>query len=206
MYSFVEGEIIEKNDNRAVIRPDGTGYGLIINISPRTSSEIPPEGQSVRLYTSFRVREEIHQLFGFVTAKERDLFEALLAISGIGGKTALSILDLPRDRIVAAIASGDSVVLTQVSGVGAKTAGRIILELKDKFAKKLTEEWALGGEVALGRASTDEGYRFTEAVEALVELGYNRNDARILVRQAIISLGDDASAENLVRQALSEAV
>jgi Holliday junction DNA helicase RuvA len=210
MYAFVEGEIIEKSDNVVVIRPDGMGIGLFINIAPRTSGELRPVGGTARLYTSFRVKDDSHALFGFETPSERDLFEALLKISGVGGKTAIAVLDLPRDRIVAAIAAGDSAVLQQVPGVGAKTAGRIVLELKDRFAKELMEEWALGiggefggGPVEIG--PDGKGRDFAEAVEALHELGYNRADARDLVRKARAAVGETAEAEELVRHVLRHA-
>jgi Holliday junction DNA helicase RuvA len=209
MYAFVEGEIIEKHDDYVVIRPDGMGVGLILQIAPRTSLELPGIGGTVRLHTSFQVREDSQTLFGFSTVPERDLFEALLKISGVGGRTAIAILDLPRDRIVEAIAAGDSGVLTTVPGVGAKTAGRIVLELKDRFAEELMEEW---GDLAAytvipgtGGASDTGSRIFMEAVEALVELGYQRADARDRVRKARGEVGEDVPAEELVRHVLRHA-
>jgi len=211
MYAFIEGEIISRSDTLVVIRPDGTGLGLAINVAPRTSLELPPPGASARLYTSFQVREDSQALFGFETTSERDLFEALLKISGIGGKTSLAILDLPRDRIVEAIAAGDSAVLQQVSGVGAKTAARIVLELKDRFAEELMDEWAdtlsAGGHRRPSATDPDSiaRHEFAEAVEALIELGYLRTDAREQARKARGTLGDDASAEQLIRFVLKRA-
>ncbi|MCX6647415.1 MAG: Holliday junction branch migration protein RuvA [bacterium] len=211
MYAFIEGEIIEKSDNSLVIRPDGMGVGFLINIAPRTSYELPGVGHSARLYTSFQVKEDSQRLFGFGSNAEKEIFETLLKISGIGGKTALAILDLPRDRIVEAIAAGDSAVLTQVNGVGAKTAGRIVLELKDKFAEELMADWAesagsLPGIIPVGLDSaTGAGKEFAEAVEALVELGYQRADARNAVRQARSNLGDQMSAEDFLRFVLQHA-
>ena len=208
MYAFIEGEIIEKFDQRVIVQPAGMGLGLTINVPPRTAIDLPPSGNHVRLYTSFQVREDSQALFGFETPAERDLFEALLKISGIGGKTALAILDLPRDRIVAAIASGDAAVLQKVQGVGSKTAGRIVLELKDRFAQELMMEWADGavgsGESRLAMASMPggEAKEFAEAVEALFELGYQRSDAREKVRHARSVLGEDSTAEQLVRHSL----
>ena len=208
MYAFIKGEIIDKQDQRVIVQPDGMGIGLSINVPPRTAIEIAPVGSTVKLYTSFQVREDSQTLFGFETPAERDLFEALLKISGIGGKTALAILDLPRDRIVAAIASGDAAVLQKVQGVGSKTAGRIVLELKDRFAQELMMEWAdsaVGsGESRLAMASMQggEAKEFAEAVEALFELGYQRSDAREKVRHARSVLGEDSSAEQLVRHSL----
>ena len=207
MYSFVEGEIIEKGDSHIVIRPDGMGLGLHVNVPPRTSHELPGIGESARLYTSFRVKEDSQALYGFMRQSERDLFDALLKISGVGGKTALAILDLPRDKIVAAIAAGDAAVLQQVQGVGAKTAGRIVLELKDKFAEELMVELAgigLGDDFAHVPAefSDGTGREFAEAVEALIELGYMRDEARKFARYARADLGESASASDLVRHAL----
>jgi Holliday junction DNA helicase RuvA len=191
-----------------VVRPDGVGLGLVVNVAPRTASELPLPGGTARLYTSFQVREDTHALFGFGSSAERDLFEALLKISGVGGKTALAILDLPRDRIVAAIAAGDYAVLQQVPGVGPKTAGRIVLELKDRFAQELMEEWAdtVGTRARAGLppeiTPAAFGGEFVEAVEALVELGFQRTDAREQVRRARASLGDGAPPEDLVRHVL----
>jgi len=207
MYAFIEGEIIDKSDRAIVIRPDGVGMGLTVNIAPRTSLELPPVGETTRLYTSFQVREDSQALYGFETVAERDLFEALLKISGIGGRTALAILDLPRNRIVQAIAAGDADVLRQVQGVGPKTAGRIVLELRDRFAEELVEEWAGAlSDSAMGKAAeSDSGHKFAEAIEALVELGYMRAEAREHVRRARGTLGEGAPAEDLVRQVLRHA-
>lgn len=210
MYAFVEGEIIEKSDGNVVVRPDGMGLGLSIGIAPRTADELPPVGSTARLYTSFQVKDDSQALFGFRSKQERDLFEALLKISGVGGKTAIAILDLPRDRIVAAIAAGDSAVLQQVQGVGAKTAGRIVLELKDRFAQELMEEWAASGvgefaEVRPDFALEGGGRNFAEAVEALCGLGYNRADARDRIRRSRSELGDDVPAEDLIRHVLKHA-
>ena len=211
MYAFIEGEIIEKSDTSLVVRPDGMGIGFLINVATRTSCELPGVGHSARLYTSFQVKEDSQRLFGFCTNAEKEIFETLLKISGIGGKTALAILDLPRDRIVEAIAAGDSAVLTQVSGVGAKTAGRIVLELRDKFAEELMVEWAGSDGISpdmipVGfEGTTGSGKEFAEAIEALIELGYQRSDARNAIRQARSALGDQVSAENLLRFVLQRA-
>jgi Holliday junction DNA helicase RuvA len=208
MYAFIEGEIIEKSELQVILKPDGMGLGFIVNVPPRTIAELPLPGSTARLYTSFQVREDSQTRYGFETPAERDLFEALLKISGIGGKIALAILDLPRDRIVAAIASGDADALRAVNGVGPKTAGRIVLELKDRFAQELMAEWAgSGGGGGLQPRYVDmpdsDARQFAEAVEALVELGYQRPDARDRIRHARLSLGDSASAEDLVRHGLT---
>jgi len=207
MYAFIEGEIIEKTDSRVVIRPDGMGIGLSVNVAPRTSTDLPTTGSTARLYTSFQVREDSQNLYGFETVAERDLFEALLKISGIGGKVAIAILDLPRDRIVEAIAAGDSAVLTQVQGVGAKTAGRIVLELKDKFAEDIMAEWAdsygePASEFTVSISGDGSGRDFAEAVEALTGLGFQRSDSRDHVRKARTAIGEEASAEELIRYVL----
>ena len=102
-----------------------------------------------------------------------------------------------------AIAAGETAVLTRVNGVGAKTAGRIVLELKDKFAEELMEEWA--GDIIPAGVESLAGKEFSEAVEALVELGYHRTDARTAVRRARGSIGDEVSAEELLRYVLQHA-
>ncbi|HDS29980.1 MAG TPA: Holliday junction branch migration protein RuvA [Firmicutes bacterium] len=210
MYAFIEGEIIEKSDNRVIIKPDGMGVGLIVNVPPRTSAELPPPGGTARLYTSFRVSDDSHSLYGFGASAERDLFEALMKISGIGGKTAVAILDLPRDRIISAIAAGDSAVLQQIPSIGAKTAARIVLELKDRFAKELMEEWAIASAAEFDRTLVEfppdgSGHEFAEAVEALCELGYSRADARELIRKARAVVGENCLAAELVRHVLKHA-
>ena len=211
MYAFIEGEIIEKSDTSLVIRPDGMGVGLKIFTAPRTSFELPGVGHTTRLYTSFQVREDSQTLYGFGSNAEKEIFETLLKISGIGGKIALAILDLPRDRIVEAIAAGDSAVLTQVNGVGAKTAGRIVLELRDKFVEELMVEWADTTGTSMDKipagleSAVGSGKEFAEAVEALIELGYQRADARSAIRKARNQLGDQVSAEELLRFVLQHA-
>lgn len=206
MYAFIEGELIDKSDGRAVVRPDGLGIGFFINVPLRTYSMLPNIGSSIKLFTSFQVREDSQSLYGFETSAERDLFEALLKISGVGGRTALAILDLPRDRIISAIAAGDTDALRQVPGVGPKTAGRIVLELKDRFAGELLNEWVK--EFAHPDASstacptTQEGKNFIEAVEALVQLGYQYTQAREKIRKARLALGENAPSDQLIRYAL----
>lgn len=209
MYSFIEGEIVEKTENYVVVRPDGIGIGFRIFIPPRTSTEISGEGKPVRLHTSFQVKEDNQALYGFCTQPERDLFEALLKISGIGGKTAIAVLDLPRDRIVEAIAAGDISVLRTISGVGPKTAARIVLELKDSFADELMREWAdsvtATKSETIGGIPAGAGKDFTEAVEGLVELGYQRDEARRLARKVTVEMGGEISAPDIIRQVLKSA-
>lgn len=165
MISYLEGKIIEKNEKFFVINTGGVGYRIYSHEG--VLEKIPAVSQNVGIWTHLHVREDALDLYGFTDKDELDFFEILISISGIGPKSALGILEVaPVASLKQAIVSEDETFFTKVSGVGKKTAQRLILELKNKLAKK----------VALIKGSDSE--QMGEALEALVILGYTQRDAR----------------------------
>lgn len=165
MIVFLEGTVHLKTEKFAVLTVNGVGYKIFANYD--TLSKISERGGSAFLWTHQHVREDALDLYGFLQFAELDLFETLIGISGIGPKGALGVLAVaPVDTLKKAIAAGDTSYLTRVSGIGRKTAEKIVLELKDKMAGKgvSVEAPELKGEA--------------DALDALVSLGYSQREAR----------------------------
>jgi len=194
LISYIKGTLVEKTPARITIEAGGLGYGILIPLSSYDS--LGDVGSEVKVRTHFHVREDAHQLFGFVTLKELRLFEMLIAVSGIGPRSALTILSgTSVDDFCDAIVREELSFLTAISGVGKKTAQRLIVELKSR----ISEEDARLGEAGGAVSSRDN---VTEAIEALIALGFKRPAARKAVEQSIDGAKDDASVEELIRGAL----
>lgn len=171
MISFLRGTILNKNKNYVIIEVAGIGYQVFI--SPPLYAELSL-GQDVQVYTHQYIREDSLDLYGFKTLSELEMFELLLSITGVGPKSALGILSISKiDELKESIARGDSHLLTKVSGIGRKTAERIILELREKIADFIGY---VPGEDSGSNASSDE-------IDALISLGYNMQQAREALRQ-----------------------
>ena len=169
MYAFIEGQVCEKAGGELVLLAGGVGYAL--SCSMTTLQAAPPIGETMRCYTWLSVREDAMELFGFATREEKGLYEKLRAVSGIGPRTALSILSSMSVReLSVAIVTGDVNAISRAPGVGKKTAQRLVLELKEKI-----DNAALEG-VAVSSVPLDKG-PVAEAVEALMALGYSAQDA-----------------------------
>ncbi len=198
MITFLEGILEDKQPTHAVLNVGGVGYEVIIPLS--SFDRLPGVGQVCRILTYDHVREDLHQLFGFMTESERRLFVQLLSVSGIGPKLALTTLSglTPRE-LRAAIATGDVKRLSSISGIGKKTAERMVLELKDKLGAAETLEAVAGGVVL------DEGdVKLRDAVMALISLGYKRSEAQdAIVRILGAPDGRSLSVEDIVRKALT---
>lgn len=170
MLSSVEGKIEFKGERFCVLNVGGVGYKVFT--TQETLKKIPEKGSNVKLWTHLYVREDALELYGFLSFAELDLFETLIHVPGIGPKGALGVLAIaPVDTLKKAIAAGDTSYLTRVSGIGRKTAEKIVLELKEKMAGKgvLVEAPELKEEA--------------DALEALVSLGYSQREAREALQQ-----------------------
>ena len=198
MISFLQGKLAEALPTQVVIDVNGVGYEMFIPLS--SFDKLPQPGGQVKLLTHLAVRDDAHVLYGFMTETERDLFRLLIRhVSGIGPKIALNVLSgTTPASFRAAVASGDVRVLSGVSGVGKKTAERIVVELKDK----LGDETAFGS-VGGAPMSADE-QKISDAAAALIALGSKPKDAQEAVRSAIAMLGPDAPVDAIVRAALSK--
>jgi len=199
MITFLRGKLIEALPTHATVEVNGVGYELLIPLS--SFPGLPAPGQSVMLLTQLVVREDAHTLYGFLTPEERDLFRLLVhTVSGIGPKIALNILSgTSVTAFRGAVAIGDVKALAQISGVGKKTAERIVVELKDKIG--MAGAWEAAS-VRHGLSSDEQ--RINDAVLALVALGFKQIEAHDSVRQAQAVLGPQATVEDLVRSCLKK--
>ena len=193
MITYVEGIVAERQPTRVVLDVAGIGYELLIPLS--SYDGVPAVGQTCRLLTIDHVREDQHVLFGFVSAAERQMFVLLRGISGIGPKLALSALSGMRvDELRSAVAAGDTGRVGSISGIGKKTAERIIVELRDKIGTdELDGDRAPVGDV-LAR----------DSILALVALGHRSADAERMVRGVLESADGDADVEDVIRRALAK--
>ena len=197
MIAFLRGRVRDKQPNRVIVDVDGVGYDVHVPLS--TFYELGEEGDEVALRTYLHVREDALQLYGFLTELERQVFERLIAISGIGPKLAIAVLSGIETRdLVAAVQRGDVARLTGIPGIGKKTAERIVLELRDRLAQ-------LAVPVAAGvapAAPTADRLR-TDLLSALQNLGYHRQQAEKAI-DAVVTSTPDATFEQALRAALRE--
>ena len=199
MISFLQGKLVEALPTQATVQVGGIGYDVLIPLS--SYDKLPQPGQDVKLLTQLVVREDAHILYGFMTTAERDLFRLLInTVSGIGPKIALNVLS--GSSVTAfrgAVAGGDLKALSQISGVGKKTAERIVVELRDKIGAAGAWEAA-----SAQRALSPEDQKLNDAVLALMALGFKQVEAHDSVRKAQASLGPQATVEDLVRACLKK--
>jgi len=199
MITFLHGTLVEALPTQVTVDLHGLGYELLIPLS--SYDKLPQPGNPVRLLTHLVVREDAHVLYGFMSAAERELFRLLInTVSGIGPKIALNVLSgISVTAFRGAVANGDVKMLSQISGVGRKTAERIVVELKDKIG-------AAGAWEALSaqRALSAEDQKVNDAVLALMALGFKQVEAHDTVRKAQAALGVQASVEELVRAGLKK--
>jgi len=196
MITFLDGKLISALPTQAIVDVSGIGYEVFIPLS--SYDKLPGVGQPIRILTHLAVREDAHVLYGFMTAPERDLFRLLVNnVSGIGPKLALAVLSgMSVNNFKAAVVNSDVVSLSKISGLGKKTAERIILELKDKLG--VAAAWEAASAL---HAPTPEQEQANEAVLALIALGYKQVEAHKTVRD-LQEKGEAKSAEELVKLAL----
>ena len=189
MIASLDGAITQVSGTDVVLEVNGVGYRVYLG--PATLAGVST-GQRLKLHTHHLVREDVQALYGFTTTEELAFFELITTVSGVGPKVGLAIVSSrPVADLQLAILQGDDAVLTAVSGVGKRLAGRIVLELKEKVA-------AAGGTAAAG----DGGGGEAEVVAALEALGYSSREAREAARLAVTGLDPEASLEERVREAL----
>ncbi len=190
MYDFLDGEVAGRSAARVVLDVRGVGYEVLVP----PGASFPSSGR-LRLWTHLVVREDSHSLYGFRDEATRDMFRALLGVTGVGPKVALAVLSgLSSDELVAAVVAGDAKRLTKVKGVGQKTAEQILLDLRGKAAM-LSGGGSAQAPAARGPAQLED------AVTALISIGYSEKDARKQVERASKTV-DPANLELLVRTAL----
>ncbi|MDL5513885.1 Holliday junction branch migration protein RuvA [Arenibacter sp. M-2] len=190
MITHLKGKLVEKNPTHIVIECAGVGY--FVNISLHTFSKIG-DSESIQLYTHLQVKEDSHTLFGFSEKSEREIFRLLLSVSGIGSSTARTMLSsLSPSQIRDAIATGDVPTIQGIKGIGAKTAQRVILDLKDKVLKVYDID-----ELSAPSNNTNKD----EALSALEVLGFVRKHAEKVVDK-IVGQDPGLSVEDIIKLAL----
>src|SRR5881275_3539529 len=198
MITFLDGKLVSALPTQAIVDVGGVGYEVFIPLS--SYDKLPAVGQPVHVLTHLHVREDAHILYGFMTTPERDLFRLLVNnVSGIGPKLALAVLSgMSVTNFKAAVVNSDVGAISKISGLGKKTAERIVLELKDKLGVAAAWEAATAA-----NAPTPEQEQANEAVLALIALGYKQADAHKAVRD-LQTQGQAKAAEELVKLALKK--
>ncbi|MEO8772697.1 MAG: Holliday junction branch migration protein RuvA [Gelidibacter sp.] len=190
MITHIQGKLVEKNLTDVVIDCNGVGY--MINISLHTYSHIP-EGDFLKLYTYMQVKEDSHSLFGFSSLAEREIFKLLISVSGVGTSIARTMLSsLTPKQVREGIALGDAALIQSVKGIGAKTAARVILDLKDKVLKIYDID---------DLSTVQNNTHKDEALSALEVLGFARKQAERVVEK-VVANNPDANVEVIIKQAL----
>lgn len=203
MYAYIKGTIEELTEDAVVVEAGGIGYN--IKISTATAGLLPGAGNEVKIYTYTLVREDAFSLFGFLTRDDLEIFKKLIAVNGIGPKGGLAILSvMSADDLRFAVMAGDAKAIAKAPGIGAKTAERVILELRDKISledtlKGLGEPVSAGGAAAAGAQGGDNLMK-REAIEALVALGYSASDATAAVKK--VEITENATSETILKLAL----
>ncbi len=197
MYEFLSGKIVRKSPTHLILEVGGVGYEITIPLS--TFYSLGKIGDEIKVLTHFLVREDHHQLFGFGTDEERNLFRMLLSVTGVGPKMALAVLSgIGTAELRKAIVEGAVPTLTAISGIGRKTAERLIVELREKVL--LLEPKALS---ALPGGSTLDERLVEDSIQALISLGYRRADAKRALQKVLTEKpGDSYSVEDLIRATL----
>ena len=190
MITHIQGKLVEKTPTDVVIDCNGVGY--LLNISLHTYSQIPNE-ENLKLYTYLQVKEDSHSLFGFSSLAEREIFKLLISVNGIGSSIARTMLSsLTPKQVREGIATSDVVLIQSIKGIGAKTAQRVILDLKDKILKIYDID-----EVSVSQNNTSKD----ETLSALEVLGFTKRQSERVVDR-IIANQPDATVETIIKQAL----
>ena len=196
MIAFLRGRVLDKQPHRLIVDVAGVGYEVHVPLS--TFYEVGDQGTEVSLRVYTHVREEALHLYGFLSDLERQVFERLIGISGIGPKLAIAVLSgMDSREVVTAIQRGDVARLTGIPGIGKKTAERIVLELKDRLMQLASP--AIAG--AVPAASTDDRLR-ADLLSALQNLGYHRQQVERAIGAVVT--GTDVTFEHALRSALRE--
>ena len=204
MFYYISGKLAKLDGAFAVVDAGGVGFKMTISKSTYYRLSGNNEAPNVKLYTYMAVREDGTELFGFASEEELSAFKLLITVSGVGPKAAISILStLTPEKLALAICTEDKKAISQANGIGAKTAARIILELKDKLKadgigeNDSTSISSLGDDVAV---STDKSGKLSDAQDALTVLGYSRSEAA----KALASIDTSLELDDIIRLALKK--
>ena len=203
MIHFIKGQLDTVSEQKIVVENQGMGYEILVPAS--VLSKLPAIGRDVKIYIYMHVREDALQLYGFATKEEKEMFQLLITVNGIGPKGALGILSIMDvDALRFAILSEDAKSISKAPGIGGKTASKLILELKDKVDfEEAVDTMLTKGENAVAGVSApaeDVGYRANDAIQALVALGYSSTEAVKAVKK--VDLIQDMTTEEILKSSL----
>lgn len=199
MYEYIKGKYIGINKDYIILENNGIGYKIFT--SGATMSSLPKVGEEITLYVEQIVREDFLGLYGFDTREELAMFKLLLSINGVGAKAALSLLSISRvNNLKYAIIMEDEKHICRAPGIGKKTAGRIILELKDKLKKEnmVVEKDSDGNNNTFTASEVTYGNSLNEALEALLSLGYSEKEAELALKK----VNKEETVENIIKDCL----
>jgi Holliday junction DNA helicase RuvA len=198
MIAKLSGKLADINFTECIIDVHGVGYQVFIPMS--TYDKLPREGEDVSLFINTQVREDAISLYGFATKAEKQLFEILISTTGVGPKLALSILSsMPVESFTSAIINGDLNTIKRISGIGKKTAERLIVELKDKLAKTSLPFIA----TATDTVTDEKAMAMEDAAAALEQLGFKQDSIRKVLEKISNTIPvEEANSENFIRKAL----
>lgn len=200
MIGYLKGEIAEVKENYIVLEVENIGYEVYLPSS--SIMELPLKGSTIKLYTYLHVREDAIGLFGFLTKDDLEMFKLLITVNGIGPKGALGILSaISADEIRFAVLAEDAKAIAKAPGIGNKTAGKMILELRDKFKLETAFEQKFNNQLEKKDTSGIFGKR-EEAIQALTVLGYSGTEALKIVN--LIDISEDMSSEDILKQCLKK--
>lgn len=195
MYSYFIGKLVSQNLGSALIETGGIGYKIFIPAS--VYGKLPQNGKEIVFHVSFVIRENLQALYGFLRVEERDLFEELITVSGIGPKTALSLIGhMTIEQFHSAVGNGDVQAISKVPGIGKKIAERLILEMRDKLSKaskSFSMEFI---------ESNPHAQKISDAINALMNLGYNQATAHKAINKSLKTLPDATELPILITEAL----
>lgn len=199
IFEYIKGTLISINPHKAVVDVGGIGYLLHIPLS--AFSAMPPIGNEIIFYISSVIREDSHKNFGFLNLEERDLFEKISGISGVGPKTALALIGhLDTQALESAITTANSTILSKIPGIGKKTAERLIVELRDKVLKGLKKSPL---KATPQKELSEDDQKMNDALSALMNLGYNSLQAQQALKKALSNFKETPELSILIRTALS---
>lgn len=200
MFEYLKGTLISLHPHKAVVDVGGVGYFLHTPLS--TFSAMPPIGKEITFYISSVIRENSYKNFGFLTLEERDLFEKISTVSGIGPKTALALIGhLDAQSLESAITTANSTLLAKIPAIGKKTAERLIVELRDKVLKGLKKSPL---PATSQKGISDEDQTVNDALSALMNLGYNSLQAQQAIKKVLSESEKTPELSILIRAALAK--
>lgn len=202
MYAYIRGTLEEITEDAVIVETGGIGYN--IKVSGTTVDLLPGIGSEVKIYTYTLVREDAFLLYGFLTRDDLEIFKKLITVSGIGPKGGLAILSvMSADALRFAVMAADAKAIARAPGIGAKTAERVILDLRDKISLEDTLRGIGSSADSAGQAAgsgNSDNLMKREAIEALVALGYSASDATAAVKK--VEIREDATSESILKMAL----